>query len=202
MTQALKLAQQELQAAQASDASGPALARARAWDAALREAASGALPQDGDVVVTEKAAGAELMRARRTLPLRTGLLLRESDEVATGEGAAELRFHDGSILDLAPKSRLRVVQAPRSFPEQSAFELTRGALYWVGSAVSPGQLRVATPRASARFGAGRAELALDADGVARLSIHEGSAELSARPGPGTPPARWWEEVFPAKLDKR
>ena len=209
MAQALRLAAQELRAAEeearTDSSGGPAreaarrdLARARAWSAALRGASAAALPQDSDVVVSAVKGGGELTREGRGLKLRSGILLRDSDQVATAEGAAELRFHDGALLALSPGSRLRVLQAPRSFPAQAGFSLDRGALYWRSSAVSPDQVRVVTPRAAARLGSGAAELAIDADGTARLSVLEGSSELSARSDGASSPRTaggWWEELY-------
>ena len=212
--QALQLAAQESRAAddqaRVAPSTGPAraaatraLARASAWNAALREASAGALPQDGDVVVTATKGEAELGRAGMTSPLRTGTLLREGDRIVTREGAAELRFHDGSLLALGAGTALRVAQAPRSFPQRSDLALESGRLYWDGSEVSPPQTRVLTPRAAARLGSGRAELSLDADGTARLAVLKGAAELSATAG-GTagPSSGWWDEVYRQKLDNK
>lgn len=173
-----------------------ALLRALAWEGALREAATAARPQDADFLVAATKGGAQLIRGGETLPLAPGLLLREADQLVTAEGRAELRFHDGSLLIVGPGSSVRVLQAPRSFPQQSAFTLERGRVYWHAPGDSlTGLTRVMAPRAAAQLRAGRAELSVDADGSASLSVYEGAADLSAKPGVGPATrAGWWDQI--------
>ncbi|MBI4348431.1 MAG: FecR domain-containing protein [Elusimicrobia bacterium] len=207
LAQAKQLAAQEAQLAESRAAvtgsSGPARAaaqaavvRARAWERALTEAASAAGPQDADLVLARASASGQLLRGGETLPLRAGLLLREADQLATAEGHAELRFHDGSLLVVGPGSALRIMQAPRSFPQQSAIMLERGSLYW--NAPPPplaGLTRLLTPKTVAQFRSGSAELSLDAAGAARLSVFEGSFELSASPrAAGMMQPGWWDQI--------
>ncbi|MBI5202989.1 MAG: FecR domain-containing protein [Elusimicrobia bacterium] len=202
--QAAQTAAQEKRAAEArlsvAPSSGPvrasaqaAVARARAWEEALKEAATAARPQDSDLVAARDL-GAQLVRGGETLPLKPGTALREGDQVAVAEGRAELRFHDGSLLVVGPSSSLRVLQAPRAVPQQSAFTLERGRVYWQAPTEGlTGLARVMTPRAAAQLRAGRAEVSVDAAGEAALSVYEGTAELSAKPGV-PPPGGWWDQI--------
>lgn len=205
MAQALELASLERRLAEsrlaAAASSAPArasaeaaLARALAWSSALSEAAPAARPQDGDIVVSATKGVAHLSRSGEVLALRRGMLLREGDELVTTEGRAELRFHDGSLLAAGPGTSLRVFQAPRGFPQQSAFTLTRGGIYWEAPQTLAGLTRLLAPGASAQLRAGKAELSLDADGTARLAVREGSVELTGRPEGGGAHSGWWEEV--------
>lgn len=205
LAQALQLAAQESRLAEArlasvAASSGPARdraraesARARAWGDALRAAASSAQPQDGDLVVAWSRAGAQLVRGGQAGALRAGTLLREGDELVTLDGAAEVRYHDGTALTLGPGGDLRVFQAPRAFPQQSVLSLSRGRVRWRGPPAAPGVTRLLAPRSQAQLGLGEAAFQVEPDGAGVLSVYEGSAELSARPEAGPPPSAWWDE---------
>ncbi len=205
LAQAMQTASQELAQAQArfsAASSTPtarvsaqaAVLRARAWEAALKEAATASRPQDADLLAVSSKGGAQLLRGGETLPLKPGMVLREGDQLVTTEGRAELRFHDGTLLLLGPSASLRVLQAPRGSPQQSAFTLERGRLYWHAPTQGlTGLSRVMTPRSAAQLRAGKSELVVDAEGDATLSVYEGAADLSAKPGAE---ARfgWWDQI--------
>lgn len=153
-------------------------------------AAACALPAAAQTVgnvgaVNPDTTGAPPGRAKRTLTLGAGVVQNERVQTDS-QGSAQLVFRDRSALNVGRNSTVvidRFVFDPGSGAGQMTATITRGALRFVGGAVSHRNgATIRTPTATIGVRGGMVSLAFDSNGALHVIHHFGNVTVDAGGG--------------------